>query len=165
MSCLCSQVNHIRASSDLVSRPDWAVAEVSGVTRPLRSAPRRTCPREAGRPARGHIASLELRSPASVQGLLSTRCFSSTWQLSGGTSFSVQGRKRPLQCREPAGRPGHRCPVAHEVRGAPQGTPLHRMENGLMGLPATASLLLGWDKPFGLWTRLFLHKTGLLSRN
>ena len=50
--------------------------------------------------------------------------------------------------------------MAHEVRGAPGGTALHLMENMLMGLPGIASLFLGWDKLFGLWKRLFLHKTG-----
>ena len=66
--CLYSQVNSIMASSNLISRPDWAVAEVSRVTRPFKSTPRHMCPRESGRLTWGYIASLELRFPASVQG-------------------------------------------------------------------------------------------------
>lgn len=34
--CCYSQMNSLMASSNLISRPDWAVAEVSRVTRPFR---------------------------------------------------------------------------------------------------------------------------------
>lgn len=99
---------------------------------------------EAGRLAWGHIASLELRSPAPVQGPSQHQLlFQYLQQLPRGASFSVQGRKRQLQCRESAGRPAHWRHVAHEVRGAPGGTALHLMENMLMGLPGIASLFLG----------------------
>lgn len=119
MCCLYSQVNSIMASSNLISRPDWAVAEVSRVTGPFKSTPRHMCPRESGRLTWGYIASLELKSPASVQGPSQHQLlfqylavvkryflFSSRQK----KAAAVQGISRQTRPLVPRGPRGERCP-------------------------------------------------------
>lgn len=50
--------------------------------------------------------------------------------------------------------------AAHEVRGASGGTASSPHGKHADGSPWHCLLFLGWDKLFGLWKRLFLHKTG-----
>lgn len=119
MCCLYSQVNSIMASSNLISRPDWAVAEVSRVTGPFKSTPRHMCPRESGRLTWGYIASLELKSPASVQGpsqhqllfqylaVVKRYFLFSSRQKKAAAGQGISRQTRPLV---PHGPQGERCP-------------------------------------------------------
>lgn len=115
--------------------------------------------REAGRLAWGHIAGGTQGLLPLFRALLSTSCFQ--YLAVAKRCFLLGSRqKRQLQCGEISRQTRPLAPRGPEVRGAPGGTALHLMENMLMGLPGIASLFLGWDKLFGLWKRLFLHKTG-----
>lgn len=70
----------------------------------------------------------------------------------------ARGQTRPLV---PPGPPGHRCPTRDLA-----GTSLHPCGgHANRSPPVSAPLFLGKDKLFGLWTRLFLNETGLLSLN